>query len=602
MPGKTVQPGEFKPFLSPVLLEATGTQRGRALLKKAVAEASEPLRLSSSRRTRKLLHTGDVDRHGELFLQVLVYRETGPAPWSASGAFKDVSHQLLVIAVRDRILALCASDGAMRDRVVKALTVGRKLPRAAIAAFVGQEAKALWLNGIHSPTASKPDTKALTGGTLEYALDPIGDQTYYYSAARTVPNIPALKSAAGKPTVVGAAPGEARVWINRPENWNEFKAMLSAVMNHAITGAHTQEPFATLARPVDQATDIADAYDLSVVSEALLSEDEVPAHERDLALRWSYQARYEVQALPGASLRVKPYLDGQALGVLELDVSIKDGEATLKSTWKHVEPAMSAQCKELGRFLQDPAHIKIHYESGHSIAQGRCYEGGYSDQPFPWEYRSFAGYDIGKEKPSVPKGGSLAAQIAMNGDKSLFAYVCERMFLGQDGKPKGWLACDDGSMELADFVHIDPVAKVISLIHIKASDSTDPDRQAAPTDYEVVVSQAVKNLRYLDRRMLADELERGKGKKIGAAVWHDGVRQPDRIGFLAQAKKLPRSASKCLIVLQPRITEREWKRCRADEAMPSHALRIRQIDTLLLAARASALSCGATFEAVGDAD
>ena len=49
-----------------------------------------------------------------------------------------MSHQLFVVAVRDNMLALCASDGAMRDRVVKALTVARKLPRAAIPAFVGQ--------------------------------------------------------------------------------------------------------------------------------------------------------------------------------------------------------------------------------------------------------------------------------------------------------------------------------------------------------------------------------------------------------------------------------------------------------------------------------
>ncbi|MER9565800.1 hypothetical protein [Mesorhizobium sp. M0571] len=142
-------------------------------------------------------------------------------------------------------------------------------------------------------------------------------------------------------------------------------------------------------------------------------------------------------------------------------------------------------------------------------------------------------------------------------------------------------------MELADFIHIDPEAKVISLVHIKGSGSKAANREAAPADYEIVVSQAVKNIRHLDRRLLLHELTRGKAKKIGAAVWHDGVKQPNREGFLKAVEKLPASASKVLIVLQPRLTKSEIARCRAAAATPTRSMRIKQIDTLMLAARAS---------------
>jgi hypothetical protein len=52
--------------------------------------------------------------------------------------------------------------------------------------------------------------------------------------------------------------------------------------------------------------------------------------------------------------------------------------------------------------------------------------------------------------------------------------------------------------------------------------------------------------------------------------------------------------------LQPSVTRKTRDKCLADGAAPSHAMRMKQIDTLLLAARASALACGATFVGIGD--
>src|SRR3546814_3163205 len=48
---------------------------------------------------------------------------------------------------------------------------------------------------------------------------------------------------------------------------------------------------------------------------------------------------------------------------------------------------------------------------------------------------------------------TLAKSIAVKGDDSLFAYVVKKVFSDSAGKPTGWLASDDGSMELADFIH-----------------------------------------------------------------------------------------------------------------------------------------------------
>jgi len=64
---------------------------------------------------------------------------------------------------------------------------------------------------------------------------------------------------------------------------------------------------------------------------------------------------------------------------------------------------------------------------------------------------------------------------------------------------------------------------------------------------------------------------------------------------------LPANAPKTLIVLQPRVTSSEHDRCWGGKAAPSHSLRVKQIDTLMLSARVSAMSCGAMFVGIGDA-
>src|SRR3546814_2829175 len=125
-----------------------------------------------------------------------------------------------------------------------------------------------------------------------------------------------------------------------------------------------------------------------------------------------------------------------------------DEAVAIQAQWKSKAVGKNAECSECERYLSDPEIVKIYYDSGHTIAQGRCYEGGYSDQPFDWEHVDFSGYDVTKEKPTVVPPLTLAKSIAVKGDDSLFAYVVKKMFSDSAGKPTGWLESDDGSMEI----------------------------------------------------------------------------------------------------------------------------------------------------------
>lgn len=531
----------LRPFIAPVFLEAIGAQRNAALLTRMMNEVKTIAKRDSLSTTRRILFTSPVDETDDLYYQAIIYRQKNTPAWLTRSTVDDEGHELIVIAVRGRIATICASDGSMRDRLVKDIKSCRRIPRERVNAFVGGAAKALWLNGVHTPTASKADTKAITGTALEYALDPLGDQTYYYNAVRSMPEIAWLEKA-GKKIVIGAAPGGARIWVRRAEDWNDFKAVMAILIDHAVNGAVAENPFSSLSQPIDSAADIKDAYGLSVAPGELLSEDAVAEAAYQIARHWAFDADFEVTALAGPSLRSVVSLDGDTIGTAEITVTIDDGVANTAVVWSDTVAGKGAQRAECQTFLSNAERIKIYYDSGHTISQGHCYAGGYSDQPFDWDFRSFAGYEVDREKPEGPAGSTLAATIGENNEKSLFAYVLEKMFVDDQGTAKGWLASDDGSMELADFIHIDPTDRVVTLVHVKASTRNTPDRGAKPGDYELVVAQAIKNLRHLDRRNLHDEMKKGKGKQIGSAVWLDGVRQANRDGFLAAAKKNFRAA------------------------------------------------------------
>ena len=96
-------------------------------------------------------------------------------------------------------------------------------------------------------------------------------------------------------------------------------------------------------------------------------------------------------------------------------------------------------------------------------------------------------------------------------DKSLFGLVVRHWpNLEERGEQTGWLVCDDGAMESADFIHLDEASEVpeLTLIHVKGSGSKVEERGISVSDYEVVVGQAVKNLRHLDRVHLKGQTDK----------------------------------------------------------------------------------------------
>jgi hypothetical protein len=401
---------------------------------------------------------------------------------------------------------------------------------------------------------------------------------------------------------VGTAPGAARIWTAR-KDWAAFGAAINDIFD-AIAASSAAPPeeqawldvLAKDAGSIDAATD---PYELAIVPPELLTDVEIDPAERDLAINWAYQSSFDITASDGPNLTAKVRLDGNYIGTVSLTFTVASRKIVAEATWSDEQMGFEADRVACAEIMGKPDHLRIYYD-GATLADGFLFNPAYQDRKFTWDFRDFAGYSVEDEKPKPWGGRSLADVIAKEKsdgtpDESLFAYVVEKLC------PTGWLASDDGAMEFADFVHIDPAVQRVTLIHVKGSGSANVSRQVSVANYEVVVGQAVKNIRHLNRTTLEEVLRNGVNKKIAGAVWRDGVRQADRDGIIAAAAALRPDHSRTVIVLQPQLTERERDACYADPP-PSDTRRLdrmRQLDTLMLSARLSCGAVGADFIGIG---
>lgn len=586
----------LKPYLAVTLLHGVDAS-GAALFDSLSDQAATFIEY----RGRKLFERFLPVDLGGVRVQVFVYKHKRLASW-ATKEFYDVTHELVVIGVKDDLIGLSCSEPTMRDRLSGKLDQCDAFPRALVErAFVGTQANAIWLSGVHTPTASKANAKAMTGPALELALDPLGDQSFYYSAVKS-------RGAYDAEVAVGTAPASSRIWINRPKDWASFGQALEAVLDHigrfALAAASTtpSEPWLkVLAQSRGDIAAATEPYAVALIAPELFSEAEIASDVREKAIAWAYEGKFEVISHTGASPHCRVSLDGQEIGTVELTFAMVGEKAHATPVWSDLPDGFEAEREACGELLARTDCLRVYYANGTTLAEGRLFEQAYRDQRFKWQFNDFTGYSIVDEKPKQWGGKSLAEVIADkkedgSPDDSLFAYVKERLF-----DNAGWLASDDGSMEFADFVHIDPATHKVTLVHAKGSNKADQDRGVSVSNYEVVVSQAVKNIRHLDRSTLAAVLKAGQNKLIAGAVWFDGTKQTDRKKLIAFVETLPPNHEKHVIVLQPQLTEKENRACVGDKpsATRDRIVRMKQLDTLMLSARLSCGAVGADFSGIG---
>ena len=160
---------------------------------------------------------------------------------------------------------------------------------------------------------------------------------------------------------------------------------------------------------------------------------------------------------------------------------------------------------------------------------------------------------------------------------------------------RGWLASDDGAMEIADFIHLDDASDPpsITLIHVKGAGSSSPGRRISVSNYEVVSAQAVKNLRFLDRRGLIDGLSDGLNRNVAVLAWHDGQQATRQAMIKALDRIRGGNIERRIVILQPHVREKTLSDIRQRHGPPDDLARLRQLDTLLHSVDSSCRALGA---------
>jgi len=155
-------------------------------------------------------------------------------------------------------------------------------------------------------------------------------------------------------------------------------------------------------------------------------------------------------------------------------------------------------------------------------------------------------------------------------------------------------------MEIADFIHLNDESDppILSLIHVKGAGDDSDERGLSVSKYEVVTGQAVKNLRFLDRLIVEKALEEGIEKQVGKLVWHNR-RKSKRHDAIRALSQIGADWERRVVILQPHITKSRYEYCRHHPKYRD-TVRLKQLDTLLLSAEASARGAGGTILVIGD--
>ncbi len=603
-PIPTLRWESLRPYVTVVVLQCTAEDRVAAFAE-LEAYLAEPGRYQANRSVDIVALSRSVDVAAEVAAQFGVDQiggfvrrsEKSPAWAGPDAGFLDVGHDLTV-ALRLRDLVAIRVQGDVEERLQSRLNKEPRLPFQRLPSVVLEnallrgETKGLWLRGTHPRSTLRPDVKNLGGLSLEEAANPWEDSSFAVGSARaTLADDPGRVVLKG---TIGTTPSRSSVWFKASADFPEFVAavleLLVVLEQELATGSTQPQVLTIFARHVTDLVGVHGAYDIAVLDPELLGgavADEVYDAAEELE-----DATLIVHGGTDADFKLDVGLGGSVGGRLAAVLSPSNGKFVLKIGGDPAtEPTDSESVGRVRDALQYPRLLSVYYKSGHAYVGGDMWTTRIPKDPFPnWDFQDFSGYFLKQEKPATKVPQEIHDQI---GDGStLFDWVAQYY-------DDGWLTCDDGSGEMADFVHVAGDG-TLTFIHVKGAGSDSPNRRVSVTAYEVVTSQAEKNLLYFaDLAVLRDRLlHPGVAKP---ATWTHGVRIADRTDFLDAFDSRSASDPLRVVIVQPHLSEATHKRLRVDPlpTQPSDDLmRLFRLENLLRMTRTSCVGGNADLTVV----
>lgn len=602
----------LKPYKSFIFAESASANPAPALATTVLQSALDLMELnpgSHAKYRREIVDNHGVTTENGVEIGFFHYRVHQPPSWTLEAAIEDTVNHLFLVLHRNNQFAFVLTESPKKDALQRMFDKGsssglgalRQITRNKLnSCFVTGETRTLWLSGTHRRTTIKPDSKILSGLNLRDALDPLADQSYYFTSARS------LATVGTREIPVGCSPRNSRVWTGLSTSWLDFEEgtvnLMQKMDNPTVSN---QSPLPVVATPVmPENADITRPFDMAFMPPGFDDPTSAGPEQEEIEL-WSYHSRFTKirGSNNGRKITADLYLRDTLLGTVELDINVKqDGSVEVTPAGTEYAPGTKDDFLTGLEHARKRNWLKIWYESGLTVTDGQFYSVRLRDFPYKGiSWVDFAGknINISHEKPKNPSTHRDDVQF-IGQDTSLFDWTF-KYWPNLDGiSPvhQGWLACDDGAMEIADFIHINETAnpKILSLIHVKASKTSG----ISVSDYEVVGSQAVKNLRSLDEKGLIEGLKANLTNAVGKLVWHDGTRQINRSGFIAALDTLGSNYQRQVVLLQPSLS-RSLEQAARDNKSSGDYKRLQQLDTLLLGIEANCHSLSATLQVIGNA-
>ncbi|RSN20144.1 hypothetical protein DMC63_13780 [Streptomyces sp. WAC 05977] len=497
----------------------------------------------------------------------------------------DVGNQLTV-AVRCGAFVVVhtpVSDEALRKWLQRFNKLYRYLPSAILRGTFQGDGKTVWLRGVHRRRATKADSKTLGGLRIQEVLDD-EDGSFALSAA-AIDYVPLDERAVvrGRLTV---SPAKSHLYWKFRVDLPTFLAAATetvALIEKSLAVEPPEEQFWQLAVPETELANVFGAYDVTIAEPDELPDTADPdaeLTERAELLRNSF---LEVRGHPqspaftavvgregaeAGSLSIKPVARGDGF---ELDVRFTG------------TPSNEAMARQIRDAIGNGELLRIYYESGHTFDEYQINLQNQSAPPFAnLEFTDFGAHQVNQEKPPVRGDQAIHDAIGLTNDYSLFAWV-------KSTYTNGWLVCDDGAGEVADFLHL--AGGTLTAIHVKGALNTSPTRNVAVTAYQEVVAQAVKNLRLLDNGAL---VERFTTPRIARpAAWLDGTRNTELSGFVTALRARTTLDKTRVVIVQPHLLRpvHDAARKAAEAGKPTRDSRsLTLLDVLLRSARRTVIS------------
>lgn len=594
---------DLHPFVSVLIAEQIPSGNGAKIVEEIVETLTG--RFNSDEAISVLRKAASAEEFGEFYVGWITYCESVRPAWTSSNEFADKINHLFLVCVRREKVALYASNSSVvrfLQRAIGAANGGAlgKLSKISAprlnAAFVKDKTLTLWLSGLHRRTETKVDNKVITGGDLRYALDPLGDQTYFFTAARSRTRLSLIEES------VGVAPRKSSVWVGPSSDWSGFILKVQQLFEAIPPAAQgVFAPLPCLAVGIDpqkELKNVRDAFDAAIVPADLLERDLEEEFRGKLQV-WR-DVRLELVRADGSDFIARVQWPTANGWVSAGDCSValrglRDGvelEAELKE-----EPGASAEVRKSANELiaeinKHPTLLKVWYDTGHVFSGDALHQMQHREFEFEgFEWRAFDNYKVAQEKPVPLSTANIGKQ------KSLFCWFVNnwQQNLGRNGHE--WLACTDGSMEIADFVHLRASNGVpeVTLVHVKGAGSDKASRGISVSSYEVVVSQAVKNLRHLDQAILAGRLAEVVDARLKDSVWQDG-KLASRDDMLKAVRKAGTRFRRHVVILQPHARKSALSKAWSDGGR--EFVRAAQLHTLLLGAQSNCHNLGASFRVI----